>query len=405
MLPKVTEKERKEKLRTPPGAIQYIGAIMFALAEEAEKPHAAGWPGENIRNRPEILTNAYQGEDLDTWRAHLDTKKPGDTLEPGNDMALWVGARSTDFLERAVGAPADFKSSGQSDRTLPILRRGDRNEDVRLLQRNLNAANLAPMRPLPENGSFGPTTELHVREFQRRHGLKDDGIVGPQTWATLGGAIAPPKEKQASGGNVGSLSSVDWGFVATKEGRQRTTGYVPNAAGSKSGVTPKVVFGASANRDAVSDFSLTVLEDILRAAGLPSAIITSTARTVDAQVEAMFNNIKNKGAKSQKKLYGPSGDQVIDAYVKAKSEKKPDAAVKAAMKLKIQELGPSKVSKHLADPVKMNVVDIAPTSITNRKAFEQAVRADQRISKFLTPPEDPAYHLEIPQPQKSTNGS
>ena len=48
----------------------------------------------------------------------------------------------------------------------------------------------------------------------------------------------------------------------------------------------------------------------------------------------------------------------------------------------------------------MNVVDIAPSSINLalRKKFEQEVAKDPRVSKFLTPPGDPAYHIEIPQP-------
>jgi hypothetical protein len=46
----------------------------------------------------------------------------------------------------------------------------------------------------------------------------------------------------------------------------------------------------------------------------------------------------------------------------------------------------------------LNVFDVAPSSITDRVAFETAVRAERRVSFFLTPPRDPGYHLEIPQP-------
>lgn len=34
-------------------------------------------------------------------------------------------------------------------------------------------------------GYFGPSTESKVKAFQAGHGLKDDGVVGPATWAAL----------------------------------------------------------------------------------------------------------------------------------------------------------------------------------------------------------------------------
>jgi len=69
------------------------------------------------------------------------------------------------------------------------------------------------------------------------------------------------------------------------------------------------------------------------------------------------------------------------------------------MTAKIKSIGPRKVSRHIGDPKKLNVIDIAPSSIriTFRDKFEAAVKRESRVSKFLAPPVDPAYHLEIPQ--------
>lgn len=51
-------------------------------------------------------------------------------------------------------------------------------DEVRLLQRELKrwAYSMSP------DGAFGPRTDAAVRHFQRKRGLKDDGIVGPRTW-------------------------------------------------------------------------------------------------------------------------------------------------------------------------------------------------------------------------------
>ena len=38
----------------------------------------------------------------------------------------------------------------------------------------------------PLDGKMGPVTTEAVKEFQRIHGLNDDGVVGKRTWAQLG---------------------------------------------------------------------------------------------------------------------------------------------------------------------------------------------------------------------------
>ena len=158
-------------------------------------------------------------------------------------------------------------------------------------------------------------------------------------------------------------------------------------------------FGPNTNPNDVTAFSRSVLADILRASGLKRAVISSTSRSPAAQARVMYNNIVSKGVAAQKSLYGPFGDQVIDVYVASHAAGKSPDQIKADMEAKIIALGPTNVSHHAADPNVLNVFDVAPTSIANRAAFEQAVRADARVKKFLVPPSDPGYHLEIPQPQ------
>ena len=77
----------------------------------------------------------------------------------------------------------------------PILRRGSRGDNVRELQRQLTDLGYSCG---VADGVFGAKTETAVKDFQRDHGLKADGIVGPLTWAAideaLGAVEAPPEQ-------------------------------------------------------------------------------------------------------------------------------------------------------------------------------------------------------------------
>lgn len=162
----------------------------------------------------------------------------------------------------------------------------------------------------------------------------------------------------------------------------------------------EIKFGTNAKKENVTNYSLKVLEDILQAAGLNSALISSTSRPPSEQARVMYNNIKTTSVAAQKKLYAAAGDLVIDEYVKANAANKTPTEIKAAMEAKIIAIGPTKISHHAADPNVLCVFDVAPSSISKKAEFEKAVKADKRVSKFITPPLDPGYHLEIPQPKQ-----
>lgn len=62
---------------------------------------------------------------------------------------------------------------------MTTLKIGSRGAEVKMLQRKLN---------LIDDGIFGKITDEAVRDFQKKHGLTVDGIVGPKTWAQMGAA-------------------------------------------------------------------------------------------------------------------------------------------------------------------------------------------------------------------------
>ena len=65
-----------------------------------------------------------------------------------------------------------------------ILKHGSRGEDVKRLQKLLNARGLCP-KPIALDGIFGRTTLDAVKKFQRQAKLPVDGIVGGKTWDKL----------------------------------------------------------------------------------------------------------------------------------------------------------------------------------------------------------------------------
>jgi hypothetical protein len=134
-----------------------------------------------------------------------------------------------------------------------------------------------------------------------------------------------------------------------------------------------------------------VLHRIFTKSGSTSAVVTSLQRTPREQARIMYENLAGNGVAPSRRLYRASGQKVIDVYEKNKALPK-DKVVKK-MEKKIREVGPSNVSAHCREDG--YVVDVAPSSIQDRNAFEEAVKTDPQVSKFLTPPNDPAYHIEL----------
>ena len=63
-----------------------------------------------------------------------------------------------------------------------LLKKGDNNENVKLMQQKLGIE--------PAVTNFGPKTEAAVKAWQSANGLAADGIVGPATWAKIMGESA-----------------------------------------------------------------------------------------------------------------------------------------------------------------------------------------------------------------------
>ena len=155
-----------------------------------------------------------------------------------------------------------------------------------------------------------------------------------------------------------------------------------------------ISFGANANRGAVLAYARGVISELVVASGGNSCLITSTARTPADQARAMYQNL----SAGRRIRYAAPGAAVTAVYDRSRAAGRNAAQIQQDMVDEIMRQGPGRVSKHCADFNTLCVVDIAPTSITNRARFVAAVEADARVSRFLHPgnSDDPAYHIEIP---------
>lgn len=84
------------------------------------------------------------------------------------------------FMPVPVNLPVILARSTMLE-TRPLLERGSVGDAVGTLQAMLRTLHY----DIAVDRDFGPATELAVKMFQREHGLRPDGIVGPDTWAAL----------------------------------------------------------------------------------------------------------------------------------------------------------------------------------------------------------------------------
>jgi WXG100 family type VII secretion target len=353
---------------------------------------------QRLKQQSEALRNSWEGKAADAF-----SREMGTVLLPGVKRLhqAQVQARTTIQAIKQTMENAENEAAGLFRATPTGGGMGDGGMDA-----GAGTSNPGLMNASMTGGMGGGGMSNVVNAFMS---TPAGGGSGAESFpASMGGGgldnggDSPSTDSSGSGGGGGgSDSATPTAEAGSTEGT--TTG--ADAGGDTAATEPEatITFGANANQAIVSDHTRGVLNDILQTSNNDSATITSTARTVEDQARIMYGNIERQGVAEQKRLYGVNGDKVIDAYVAAKAEGLGEMEIRARMVEKINELGPTNVSKHLADPAVLNVIDVSPNSIANREEFEAAVRADPRVSKFLTPSDgDPAYHIEIPQPQNDS---
>ena len=83
-----------------------------------------------------------------------------------------------------------YKSNGKTYSVTsfyPVLRKGSKGEDVKVLQAKLAGAGFKGIgsAEIIVDGIFGDNTEYALKQFQKKKGLLADGIAGSKTWIVL----------------------------------------------------------------------------------------------------------------------------------------------------------------------------------------------------------------------------
>lgn len=165
-------------------------------------------------------------------------------------------------------------------------------------------------------------------------------------------------------------------------------------------------------KNLVTNHSLDIMKGIMKSAGVHKIMITSTLRTAEKQVDAMYMNMKNKGIQSQLDYYAAAGREVVQAAIAVGGiDKSKENQVKKAMVDKVNSLQKDGrlVSKHcvsLESYAQRNVFDISkkllPAAL--QRAFDKAItkyaKDNPSKMKYISPFENRgelAFHVEIVQ--------
>lgn len=99
----------------------------------------------------------------------------------------WGELKGVDYSGTGA-APEAPKEDKNTMATMPTIRKGNKNVYVKQLQTMLDKLGYS-LGICGIDGDYGTATEKAVKEFQRDHGLAQDGVTGPKTWAALQAAV------------------------------------------------------------------------------------------------------------------------------------------------------------------------------------------------------------------------
>jgi hypothetical protein len=137
------------------------GAVGYWVADWTGTPHELELSDGTKADAVQFANPRFTGQHYDLSTIYGRLPSIGPAPEPG---------------------PPQPPTPGGSDVQVPTIQNGSKGGPVKAAQSILNGK--AGAR-LALDGDFGPATQAAVRAWQTFFRLEVDGIVGPQTWATL----------------------------------------------------------------------------------------------------------------------------------------------------------------------------------------------------------------------------
>lgn len=158
-----------------------------------DRPSFHSWGLAVDINAPTNPYNSLGAHDIPDWVFAL-------WAAYGFGIGAWYTGARKDYMHfEFMGTPADAAAmtalakrafqgvsivdQGNAGSVAVLLRVGAAGQSVRQVQQRLITWGALPAGQ--DDGQFGPKTDAAVRQFQSRHGLAVDGVVGPRTLAAL----------------------------------------------------------------------------------------------------------------------------------------------------------------------------------------------------------------------------
>ena len=166
--------------------LEQVGLQLYGDTVSTQWETKSNWAVQgDIADMPENLvccifrpghTGMYLGGGITRHCSTIVKEEP----MPGTPKWLQFG------IPAGLYSNAELRAAGiDPENNVPTLRRGSKGALVKNVQEFLNDIMRSGLKP---DGIFGAKTEKAVKEFQKARGLTQDGIVGPKTWASMGGA-------------------------------------------------------------------------------------------------------------------------------------------------------------------------------------------------------------------------